>query len=310
MKLRKPKNIQLSIASFGLPKSFQKLWLSIAFSLGEILLGLAIIFTSGVQLQSAGIIAMALFLFFSIIVYRVIHRQEIVECNCFGSLTTEPVGWGTLVRNVALTLGAILVALGMGGAHGMLGAASSFSGDDIAWLTAIAGLVMWLVFSKVREVRSYRTELGVEGSADWTGKAIPEAELRDSDDERVLLRDVSKDRAQLLIFGRPGCVACSTIIDALPEWRRAFAGAVDIRVVTSRSLVSLKEAYPSEEANALRDGSSMLINILGIPGVPSALLLGTSGLIGAGPAVGPDAVEDLMHGIRSAVTGMAAHAAG
>ena len=302
LKLRTAEATQAAAGAFGLPKFLQKRWMALAFPITEILIGTGLLFASGQVLKIAGWFATGLFVVFTLLVARVVARKEEVDCNCFGALTIGAVGWGTLIRNLLLTFGALVLTLGLHGPLGVFGALNNFAAVDIVWLAIVVGLSLWLVAATGYKSVSSESESTDEIShVDWSGKPIPDAQLRNIADHVTTLRDLSKERAQILVFGRPGCQACGPVIESVPGWRAELGAAVEIKVVTSRSLESLGEAYPSEEESALHDGSSMVTTILGIPGVPSAILLGTNGLVGAGPAVGPEAVAALVDYVISAV---------
>lgn len=305
LKMKSPGATVDAIRAFRLPRLFHARWVAYLLPFGEVILGLGLMLASGWLLRVIGVLASALLVVFTVLVGGVLRRKEDVSCNCFGSLSAARIEWPMLVRNVLLTMAALFVALGLDGSAGAVSALMAFSAADYVWLVVAATLAIWLIV--VRWMSQNNESGGFEGPrsegslvADLSGRGIPELEFRDSELKVVKLRDVPRTKAQLLIFARPGCEACGPVIESLPTWREEIGSAVEIRVVTTHSHNSLAEAYPSEAASALYDGSSMGTTILGIPGVPSALLLGTNGLVGAGPAVGPDAVAALLEAVADA----------
>ena len=59
--------------------------------------------------------ATALLWAFCVAVLRSIARGEAPDCHCFGRLRSEPVGWGTFLRNVALLAAAVVAAAAAAG---------------------------------------------------------------------------------------------------------------------------------------------------------------------------------------------------
>ncbi|MBP2411538.1 putative membrane protein YphA (DoxX/SURF4 family) [Arthrobacter stackebrandtii] len=303
LKLRTPSATQAAAASFVLPKFLQSRLVAVALPIAEICIGGGLVLASGLGLRIFGAFAAVLFGVFTFLVARTILRRDVVECNCFGAMFSGHVGPPTLLRNIALTIGSLILAFGLDGSVGVVGAVANFDVSDFFWMGIVALLVGWTVIPRMKSASSASGASDELVGADWSGQPIPEAQLTNSTGQAVTLRDLSSKQAQLLIFGRPGCDACAPIIEALPEWRAKMHAAVQIKVVTSRSLESLTKAYAGEAESALHDGSSMAATILGIPGVPSAILLGTNGEVGAGPAVGQDAVIGLLDSVVAAVDG-------
>lgn len=295
-----------AIRAFRLPVFLQARWVAYLLPVIEILLGLGLLLTSGGHLQVMGSLAAALFAVFTVLVAGVLKREETVSCNCFGVKSTEPIRWPMLVRNMLLTMAALALALGIEGSKGMPAALSEFHNSDYVWMFVVAALAAWPIaisslLGKELAADSRRSVALDAGMIDLSGQPIPVLEFRDSALQVVKLQELPRKRAQLLLFARPGCDACGPIMDSLPTWRRELGSFVEIRVVSTHSPSSMGAAYPAEAASALYDGSSMGATILGIPGVPSALLLGTNGMVGAGPAVGPEAVTELFEVVAHAV---------
>ncbi|AIY03633.1 hypothetical protein ART_4034 [Arthrobacter sp. PAMC 25486] len=306
LKVKSPGATLDAIRAFRLPVLFQARWMTYALPAIEIILGVGLLIASGWLLKVIGALAAALFVLFTVFVASVLWREEIVSCSCFGSMSAEPIRWPMLVRNLLLSTAALMLTLGLDGSLGALDALLTFSTGDYVWLLGVATLVSWRTAARWL---SHNEEAGGSQEAmlpdslviDLSGQGIPELEFRDSEQQVVKLPDLPRERAQLLLFARPGCETCGPIMASLPIWRKELGPTVEVRVVTTHSHSDLAAAYPSEGKSALHDGSSMGATILGIPGVPSALLLGTNGQIGAGPAVGPDAVTGLMESVIEAV---------
>lgn len=295
-----------AIGAFGLPQFLRKTWIAYSLALGELALGAGIVLASGQLLRILAAAATALLVLFSVLVARVLWRKEAIHCNCFGALGQAPVSWPTMVRNLLLVALSLALALGIDGSVGTVAALGAFSSDDFAWMLVVALLAAWIVKEKLPGRNPVPTDIlaatpSSAGVLDLSGSPIPAVEFRDAALQVATLQGISRDKAQLLIFARTDCHACAPIVESIPSWRNELGDAVQIRLVSAQSPSVLAAAYPSEEETALHDGSAMGSTILGISGVPGALLLGANGLVGAGPALGSDAVEDLLNAVADAV---------
>ncbi|CAL8897040.1 hypothetical protein KVA01_18440 [Kocuria varians] len=77
----------------------------------EILVGLALVLTSGVLLWLACLVALALFAVFTAVVVRESRRADPASCGCFGELSRAPVSTRTVVRNTVFTMVAAVALL-------------------------------------------------------------------------------------------------------------------------------------------------------------------------------------------------------
>lgn len=300
LKTRSPAATIEAIDAFKLPKFLQNRTVALSFSLGEALLGLAILFTSATPLRVLSALATLLFAGFTVLVALVLFRKETVDCNCFGSLSSEPLSRFTLVRNLALLVGAALLATGVAGSNGIAYEFIHFTSDDFWWLAVVvlcvAGLVFqqWYFHSQQDEVPPPTVVNSPQGLRDLAGLPIPEAELRNISLETVKLSELSNERPQLLIFVKPGCASCKPVVALIEQWREQLNDDVEISLVSTDSQNILGQSYPEEQSAALHDESSQLTQLLGISGVPAALMLGTNGMVAAGPVMGEAAITNVV----------------
>lgn len=66
----------------------------------------------GLGTMIAAAIAMPVFLSFSFAIGVNMARGRNLQCHCFGSVQSEPIGWWALVRSIAFAIAALIVALG------------------------------------------------------------------------------------------------------------------------------------------------------------------------------------------------------
>ncbi|PQZ87710.1 hypothetical protein CQ018_17315 [Arthrobacter sp. MYb227] len=312
-KLRVPASTVEAFRGFGLPKFVQTRPVALLFAGTEMLLGISLILTTGQLLVIVSILVAALFFSFTILVGIVLKRKTTVHCNCFGNLSTTPVNLGTLIRNIALTAGAGILALASPTMTGSMVAMAKFLADDYWWLIAVLCCGAWILLLQNRDFNFVvplpepqkiidNTGKSVEADYSLQGQPIAKAELRTRTGDVVVLSEMASKQAQLLIFVQPDCYACKPVTESVGEWREQLEPAVRIRLVTSAKAEDFAEHYPHEAEDALYDGSSMVATILGLPVTPSAILLGTDGHVGAGPALGPDSIQGLQEAISIAVS--------
>lgn len=309
LKRADPERTAESFAAFSLPPMLRSRWLVQAFPWCEVALGAGLLALSDWSFVVATALAAALFTAYAALVaWAVLGRRE-VDCNCFGALSTEPVGRWTVLRNIVLAAaaGAQFWAAMAGGLSGLPAAISGFTGTDWEWFAAVLALMVTasgalaVLAAKATRAASAAAAGSEQTGSDRSGEEIPLAELSDDGGTRHRLRDLATGGSQLLVFVSPGCALCPPMVDALAEWSTRFGSAVRIRPVTSATPAELQTAYPAAAEDALYDRSTMASSLLGVIGVPAAVLLGTNGTIGAGPAHGTDDVLDLMEGIAAAV---------
>ncbi|MCH7699916.1 MAG: DoxX family membrane protein [Chloroflexi bacterium] len=89
-----------------------------ALPIVELTLGALLL--AGLGTAIAAWVAVPVFLSFSIAIGVNMARGRELDCHCFGSVQSEPIGWPSLIRSSALIIAALIVASG----------ASAFGGVD------------------------------------------------------------------------------------------------------------------------------------------------------------------------------------
>lgn len=108
-KLQSPKAFATTVVGYGVLPSFVIRPVTLVLPLIEALLGLALL--AGVGTRMAGAISAALFMVFGSAVAWNLARGNRVPCGCFGASKSEIIGAGTLLRDAALLLLSVGVAL-------------------------------------------------------------------------------------------------------------------------------------------------------------------------------------------------------
>jgi len=109
----------------------------------------------------------------------------------------------------------------------------------------------------------------------------------------VQLREMADTRAQLLVYVSPTCSTCHQLVPLVADWQDLLGAELDVRLVSIGGREESAEAYP-HQADQLWFDEEQGYGRLGIPGTPTAVLLGTNGLVAAGPAAGVPAIQELL----------------
>ena len=92
---------QQALVDFGLPQRLARPF-GLALPLGELAVALLLIFNTTTWLGAIGTFSLLL-IFIAGISYNLAKGRQ-PDCQCFGNLHSEPIGWTTLVRNGLLAL--------------------------------------------------------------------------------------------------------------------------------------------------------------------------------------------------------------
>ena len=119
----------------------------------EVAIAVALVPTSTAHLAGAG--AAALLVAFIVVTTVAIFRGRAPDCHCFGNLHSSPVGWRTVVRNVALLALALFIAIAGWGTVGpsataWVGRLSAIAVVGLAVAVAVVAAQAWFSFQLLR----------------------------------------------------------------------------------------------------------------------------------------------------------------
>jgi peroxiredoxin len=313
MKLTRPARTREAMSDFGVPLRFASV-AAAGVVAAELLVAVALLIPSTARWGAvAGLVLLASF---SAAVAVVLRRGESVACNCFGSLSEEPVTGATLVRNACLAALAIFIAVAAG-QHGELTLAAPFTAlglhdsllvaGGVVVLTLLAGS-LWLNLGLLRQHGRMLTRLAtVEerlGLAPETppetlavGAAAPDVTVSDVTGNEVAVSSLLEPGLPLvLIFTSPGCRPCSVLIPEVARWQAKHADELRIALVVAAGLDEVRAtAQEHAIALALADPGRRLAGAFGIAATPTAVLLDASGHVAAPFARGSAAARVLVH---------------
>lgn len=298
---------------------------AVAVPVGEVAIGALVLLSSGRLLVAAAWLAAAALAAFTVLVGVTLARGERPSCHCFGAVSPEPLSSWTLARNVALLALGVLVAAGLRPDRGVIGGLVEASASTVADLVVLVGLALAVLVLWVRldglvaaggPSTSGATASDVTSAqpAALAASPIPPLRLMSPDLLPRQLVDMAAEKAQLLLFVSPTCSTCHALVPLAVQWQDVIGEEIDVRLVSIGGRDETVTAYPDDGATMWLD-DTRAYEQLGVPGTPTALLLGTNGSIGAGPAAGVEAIQELLATIVQALsvnmmTGTTQHSAG
>ncbi|MGO1583278.1 MAG: MauE/DoxX family redox-associated membrane protein [Actinomycetaceae bacterium] len=264
---RPPSPAQL--AALGLPRALRTTSAIRLHAVAEVAAALALVAVPGPWLAVVGGTTALLAAGYLVIVLRAWRSPEPLACHCFGGDDDRPVGRRHLALVVALV--AASVAAVVAGLRGWWALA------DLHPL--VLGALGVLTVAGLLLLRPDAGQPHPSPDAPYLRRPIPPGRIVVDGVPRETT-DLASRRAQLLLrLPRPGTERERLLAD-LPGWREQL----------TRMDVAVTEG-----------GSGAAYRRLGLTAAPSAVVLGTDGLLAAGPVTGDDQVRALVRELASIV---------
>ena len=233
-------------------------------------------------------------------------------CHCFGQLSSEPVGSGTLVRNVALLAVAALIvwqrdiaaASGLGAVTGasspVVLLALAFVAQTVLGVTALY-YVLRQNGRMLLRVEALEVRLGIAAAPEPVntglpvGTEAPAIDLVDLAGRRVTLVQLhEKATPVLLLFSEPECGACEALLPDVAQWQQDYADRLQVLLVSRDSVeANLEKLGALAISPILLQKDREVADAYGVVGTPSAVVV-TDGRIGSLLAAGADAIRELV----------------
>jgi hypothetical protein len=292
-------------AEIGVPAGLRKDWLRRLHPWGELILGVAIAALGGILGLLTAFVAVALMGAYTWLVARAVLREDDASCACFGA--RKRVTKITVIRNAWLTALALATAA-------------------ISWTTPLIGGPLreavteggWVIGLGVAAVTTALI-LWPEGGQQVTSGA-PRAAVADGDDELdyvrtrtpavpVTLADGSVENLRTMAARKPilllsvstTCTPCTPVIEKIGAWRELLP-EVDVHFLLSAAPDD-SSLIETTEPQSLHDPDGYVRQSLDIPSTPTAVLLGSDGLLAGGPVVGTDDVVSFVDDIYESLHG-------
>lgn len=231
-----------------------------------------------------------LFLAYAVVIVRLWRHQGRVRCACFGSLSGGDVTGVTVVRNLLLAAGAVLVLLG------------ATRGRSVAAELAAASAHTWTWLAAATWATGVAASLGLRAapSEDYARAPIPRGELVTPSGQHLTLGELASDQARLLIFLSPGCGPCHDISMMVQSWSKRLWPIVVHPVLIDTAAARSEYAHLTPWW-LFADGADTAAPALGIGATPAAVVLGSDGFLAGGPVAGSAAVCALVEEAAAAV---------
>jgi hypothetical protein len=309
-----------AISNFGVPSGLVGS-LSILLSIAELAVAVGLLFGTTTWWATAG--ALLLLCVFIVVMGVNLRRGHAPDCHCFGQLYSRPLGWPTLLRNVALALlaGFVLWQEPRDGRSMWLllaelyaGHAQLTRGGFAAALMAIVLSLVYLRFFRNGEEKGKSSDGHVVSSASSVSRGLPfdsvapEFELVPYRGNSGSLRKLlAYGKPVLLVFANPNCGPCVTIFREVGEWQRGHSGQMTIAIVSQGSI---KDNFVNTVRNDLRNillqQKKEVADLYQATVTPTAVIVRADGRIGSKLAAGADEIRNLVQSIlRNPDTGNA-----
>jgi hypothetical protein len=304
-KLRHPDDLA-GWEQLGVPRIFRREWLLRLHPWGELALGGALLALGGVLGMIAALASLGLMAAYLWLVVRAVSRPEDTSCACFGS--AKPVTRLTVFRNAWLTaLAAAAVAvIWVNPLWG--GALAAIRVDDGLWVIAMAVAAVTTALitgSEASAAAAAPTEVvtaGLDGDDDEEGLdyirlRTPAVPVTLADGSTVNLRTLTAARPILLLAVSETCGPCMSVRDRLDDWRDLLP-EVDIRLLL-RADPEAAGWTETAEPQSLHDSGDYVRGSIADWATPTAVLLGTDGLLAGGPVSGVDEIAAFVNDVHS-----------
>jgi len=239
--------------------------------------------------------AFVLLVGFTAFAARALMRGEDVECRCFGRLSEARLGRGTLVRNTSL--------LALAGLAAAVPGPGPRSEADVlvAALVAVTAAGAWFARELLRRHGHLMLRLEALEAPAVAGLPVGAPAPRFEVESLSLDGLLAEGLPVALIFADAHCAPCLETVPVVAAAQRELAGRVTIATVSAG--VSDEIAAAWREHRVARVGIAPDHDVAlsyGIAGSPALVLVSSEGRIDAPPALGRQAIEDVLEVDRAA----------
>ena len=293
-KLRHPGDASATFREFGVGERASRLAVLLAPSELIVAIGLMIVPTA----RWAGVAAMLLLLIFVAGIINALRTGRRPDCGCFGGFRAEPIGRSTLIRNaLLLVISGVIAVRGPGPAVDDWFANHGAAAIVLSAMGVLAALAITLgVSSELDTIPDPTSQQAQPPPAVVVGQSAPVFSLKDASGESRSLASIAAPTQPLvLLFGNSGCGSCGIVLSQLAGWEATLAERVRFAVISGRDVeqaLAVSSRYGVEQV--LVDESGEVQRAYGVRLTPTAFAITPDGRIANGPAVGPDAVEELI----------------
>jgi uncharacterized membrane protein YphA (DoxX/SURF4 family)/thiol-disulfide isomerase/thioredoxin len=297
-KLTDPAGSRAAVTGFGLPSALARA-LATLVPVAELVI--AILLLPVATAAWAALAALVLLAVFTGAIAFTLSRGGAPECNCFGVLSRQPVGTGTLIRNgVLMALAAFVAVAGWDGAGDSLPRRlTSLPAAAMVGILVVAAFALSIAsMAWLGRVRPSE-EPDVDDDDDFglaPGAEAPAFQAEDLDGFAVSLSQLRQTGLPtLLVFADPGCGSCAALLPDVTRWQHELAGDLTVVVVASGEPERVRSEIESRAvANVVVQHDRAVSDAYRIAGTPAAVVVGPDGRIARDVAHGGDEIQLLM----------------
>lgn len=306
-KLRNPDD-EAGWQELGVPAVLRKKWLIRLHPVGEIVLAVAVVSLGGWLGVAVGSVAALLFIAYLVAVWVARRRSPDASCACFGA--RQQITTRTILRNAWLVLLALASAVAVlwlpvvGGALWL----SLVSPTALIALGAVA-LTMWLAHGPASESgREAPAEPLLaehpndDELADYIPRPIPAVPVEQGNGDMLNLQRLAALKPILLLAVSETCGSCIPVIERAGQWRELLP-EVSVRFLLKADPARSALTQDEGDDQSLHDQYSYVRDSIGGWKTPSAVLLGTGGLLAGGPVEGEQAISAFVDDIYEQLHG-------
>jgi thiol-disulfide isomerase/thioredoxin len=309
-KLRDRSEVAAGIAAFGVPGGLAAPS-SVLLIAAELMVVAALLFDP--TANAGAIAAIGLLSLFTIVLAVSIARGNRPACNCFGADEGRPIGWDTVLRNLALLGLGVFVAANVGSApllptlEASLTAART-QGPIVtvgAVMLAALSAVLWQVVRQQGRLLMRLEALEASGSIAprplpvpsrglAIGSPAPAFSLAEVDGGVESLDAlVARDLPVLLLFVNPKCGPCQALLPDVARWQAEYASALTIALVSEGSAAENREERVPDLGRILLQRKREVAEAYHAYGTPAAVLI-EAGRIASLVAQGAEQIRTLV----------------
>ncbi len=317
-KLADLKGSREALRNFGLPVALARPF-GVLLPLAELAVAGALLAAITAWWGAMG--ALVLLLLFVIGIGYNLARGHKPDCHCFGQLSSRPIGWSTLVRNLLLAVvAAFIIGFGWSNAglnlFDWLGLLAPTQRLELIGGLILVGLVVlegWTLVQVLQqqgrlllrieelEGRVAAPGAGQAASAAPTtglpvGTQAPAMSLPGLSGEIITLDYLrASGKHVLLLFSDPGCGPCMALLPEVSRWQRDYIGKMTLALI-SRGSIEANRIKASEHSitQVLVQQDREIAMAYQAYGTPSAVLIRADGSIGSPLAQGAEAIRVLV----------------
>lgn len=301
-KLASPAGSRQAVLDFGLPASLAPT-VARLLPLGELMAGGMLLVAASARVGA--VLALLLLAAFGAAILANLTKGRTPDCHCFGQVHSDPVGPSTLVRNAGLGVVAGFVA--WGGPGSGFAEAGAWLSRHGAMVVSVCTLVLVVIQGRIivrllRQqgrllLRLEAVEASVAPEPDGLalGTRAPSFALSALTGERRALAGLlTRGHPVALVFISPSCMPCQALWPDLTRWQTELGDRITVVAITDRRPPDEGSAPPVGPLLVLLDEDDAVARSYRVGATPSAVLVGTDGIVSAPLAEGAAGVRHLV----------------